>query len=123
MRKARSLTIIPLLWFCLLPCLALSQIQEKDKFTIRITRIERVQDGCIVQAVTDKVRYKLSSDISGPCSMLKAGQDYKAARGSVGDPVSPEDGTKDTPVLIIFNNVQDRRWPSAAFDIVLEEAR
>jgi hypothetical protein len=102
---------------------ASAQINEKDKFTIRIVKIHHVHDGCTVDAVTAKVHYKLTSDSSGPCSMLSAGEDYKAVRVNL-SPMPPDNtSTGDTPALLIFGNVENKRWPEALFDIESEEAR
>ena len=91
-----------------------AQIQEKDKFTIRITKIQRVREGCTVEAVTDKLRYRLSSDFAIPL-WLKAGESYKAMRGEVS-----EVGT----VLIIFNNAQNGLDSNnVVMNIEAEEAR
>lgn len=50
-------------------CLAVSQVPQK--FSLLITKIERVNNGCVVQAQSSKVLFRVSSDISGPCSMLR----------------------------------------------------
>lgn len=95
-----------------------SQVPDNEKFTLRIIQVDRSGGGCIVDARSQTIRYKLKSDLSAPCAMLTAGQDYKALRGISGN--DPKDETKDTAILVVINRVENKRRSNAVFDIVSE---
>jgi hypothetical protein len=97
-----------------------AQIPDKSKFNIHIVDIQRSQKSCTAEATTDTLKYKLSSDTLGPCSVLVAGENYKAARVSIESGGTPGDKSEDDVLLIVFNNRENSRWPEAAFQIQSE---
>jgi hypothetical protein len=113
----RILTILTLLS---LPVVASSQVPKKDQFMIHITKIKRVNEGCTVDAESATVRFKISSDMSATCAMLRAGETYKAIRATVQN--DPKDEGKDSTILVIYNNVKNVRRDNAVFDVDSEEA-
>jgi len=101
-------------------CVAASQVPEQEKFTLLITKVKRVNDGCVAEGESTKVRFRFSSDISAPCAMLRAGESYKAIRGvAVRDSA---DETKDQTILVIYDNVKNVRRDNGGFNIDSEEA-
>lgn len=50
------------------------QVQAKDLFSIQIAKVKRIDDGCTAEADSAKVRFKISTDLSGSCTMLRAGE-------------------------------------------------
>jgi hypothetical protein len=101
-------------------CVATPQVPAKDLFSIHITKVKRVDEGCTAEAESDKVRFKISADISGSCAMLRAGETYTAFRGTVGS--DPPDHTKDTAILVVYDNVKNGPRNNAGFQIDSEEA-
>jgi hypothetical protein len=101
-------------------CLAVSQVPQK--FSLLITKIERVNNGCVVQAQSSKVLFRVSSDISGPCSMLRVGETktHQALRAVV--QTSPTDETLDYAIVVVYNNVKNDRRDNAVVSIESEEA-
>jgi hypothetical protein len=81
---------------------------EKDIIIVRVTKVKRMKDGCVASVESNKVRYEISSDMSGPCTILRAGEDYKAFVASTRPmhKVEPNDDSADTTVLIVYNNVK-----------------
>jgi hypothetical protein len=75
--KKLALTIAA---FLSMSCVVASQVPEQ--FSLLVTEVKRVNDGCSAEWESAKVRFTFSSDISGPCAMLRAGESYKASRGS-----------------------------------------
>lgn len=51
--------------------------------------------------------------------MLRAGETYKAVRGTIKN--DPQNETKDTANLVIYNNEKNMRRDNAVFDVDLEE--
>ncbi len=68
-----SLTIAVLMF---MSCLASPQVPAKDLFSIHVTKVKRFDEGCIAEAESAKVRFKISADMSGSCAMLRAGETY-----------------------------------------------
>lgn len=99
---------------------AAAQVPAKDLVSIQITKVRRVDEGCTAEAESAKVRFKISADMSGPCAMLRAGETYTAFRGTVGS--DPPDHTKDTAILVIYDNEKDGPKNNAGFQIDSEEA-
>jgi hypothetical protein len=52
--------------------------------------------------------------------MLRAGETYKGFRATVQK--DPKDETKDSTILVIYNNVKNARRDNAVFTIDSEEA-
>jgi len=102
---------------CVAPSLR-PQTPEENKFTIRVTAIKR-DTGCTVKATSEKVRYELTSKVSASCAMLVAGEEYKAYRATAAN--DPKNESKDTTVLIVLNNVGNKRRANAVFDIASEQ--
>jgi hypothetical protein len=65
------------------------------------------------------VRFTVSSDAPSPCGMLHAGEAYKAVRAMIQN--NPKDETKDSAILVIYNNVENSRRDNAVFAIQSEE--
>jgi hypothetical protein len=105
-----------LLFLLLLAATALAQ----ETFMVRINKVKRVDDGCIAEAQSSTVLYKVRSDVSAACAMLRAGENYEAFRGERGN--DPKDDNKDSAILVIYNNVKNPRRQNAVFDIDSEEA-
>ena len=101
--------------------IAASQVPENKKFPLVITKVSRVSQGCIAEGESAKVRFRISSDASAPCAMLRAGETYKAFRGVLQEDQTDE--TKDSAILIVFDNVQNSRRDNAVFGIDSEEAK
>jgi hypothetical protein len=99
---------------------ASSQVPKKKMFALHITKIKRVKEGCSVDAESGTVRFNISSDISAACGMLRAGETYRAFRGTLGN--DPKDETKDAAILVIYNNTKNVRRDNATFNIDSEEA-
>jgi hypothetical protein len=97
----------------------LSQVKEQEKFTIRIVEVERTGHSCTVKATSDRASYQLTSDVSAACAMLEAGKDYKAYRAISAN--NPKEENDDSAVLIVFNNVENKRRPNAVYDIASEK--
>jgi len=98
---------------------ASSEIPKKKMFALHITKIKRVKEGCSVEAESGTVRFNISSDISA-CGMLRAGETYRAFRGTLGN--DPKDETKDAAILVIYNKTKNARRDNATFNIDSEEA-
>jgi hypothetical protein len=96
------------------------QVPAKEQFSIQVTKVKRVGEGCSAEAESAKVRFKISADMSGSCAMLRAGETYTAFRGTVGS--DPPDHTKDTAILVVYANVKNGPKNSAGFQIDSEEA-
>ena len=96
-----------------------SQVNEQEKFAIRISEIKRTAHACTVIATSDKAKYGLIADVSAACAMLEAGKEYNAYRAISGG--SSKEGKDDHPVLIVFNNKDNKRRPNAVFEIVSEK--
>lgn len=112
-----GITIAALLGLSLL---ALPQVPQKDLVTIHITKVSRVNEGCTVDAESPTVRFKISSELSAPCGMLRAGETYKGFRAT--EQKDPKDETKDSTILVIYNNVKNTRRDNAVFTIDSEES-
>jgi hypothetical protein len=95
-----------------------AQIKEQGKFIIRISEVKRTGHACTVLAHSEKVTYQLTSNASAGCAMLEAGNDYKAYRAVSGNNSGEE--KDDFAVLIVFNNVENKRRPNAVFEIASE---
>lgn len=115
--KPVLLTVAVLLSMC---CVVASQGPENEKFSLLITKVKRVNEGCTAEGESAKVRFKISSDISAPCAMLRAGETYKALRGVAQRDSADE--TKDQIILVIFDNVKNVRRDNGVFSIDSEEA-
>jgi hypothetical protein len=102
-------------------CVAGSQVPENKTFPLLINKVKRVSEGCTAEAESAKVRYRISSDISAPCAMLRAGETYKALRGVAEQ--DPSNETKDVTILVIYDNVKNPRRDNAVFNIDSEERR
>ena len=114
--KLTALTLATLLSIC---CVAVSQVPEKEKFILLVTKVKRVDEGCSAEGESAKVRFTFSSDISAPCTMLRAGESYKAFRG-VAQRASADE-TKDQTILVIFDNVKNVRRDNGVFSVDSEE--
>jgi hypothetical protein len=94
--------------------------QTKPKtFKLHIIKIQHVKEGCNVDAESTSVRFRLTSDAASACGMLRAGESYKAVRGTLKN--DPQNETKDTANLVIYNNEKNMRRDNAVFDVDLEE--
>ncbi len=96
------------------------QVPQSAPFTVRVTRIERVNGGCTVDAESASIRFRLSSSVPAACAMLKSGESYEAFRAITR--TDPKDETKDSSSLVIVNNVKNSRRPNAVFAIDSEES-
>jgi hypothetical protein len=94
-----------------------SQTAEGGRLSIKVVSIERSDQKCTVEASSDKVSYKLSSEVSS-CRALLAGNMYKALRATIQN--DPGDRTKDSPILVIFKNA-DEKGDNFIFGIVSEK--
>jgi hypothetical protein len=101
-------------------CVVSAQVPENEKFTLLITKVKRVNEGCSAEAESAKVRFRISSDISAPCAMLRAGESYKAFRGVAQKDSADE--TKDQTILVIYDNVKNVRRDNSVYSIDSEEA-
>jgi hypothetical protein len=102
-----------------LPLVASSQAPQKDLFAIHITKVKRVNEGCTVDAESATVRFKIRSQLSAPCAMLRAGETYRGFRAMAQK--DPKDETKDSTILVIYNNVKNACRDNAVFTIDSEE--
>jgi hypothetical protein len=96
------------------------QVPQSAPFTIHVTKIQRVNGGCVVDAESSSIRFKLRSSVSAPCAMLRSGESYEAFRAITR--TDPKDETKDSSSLVIANNVKNSRRPNAVFAIDSEES-
>jgi hypothetical protein len=99
-------------------CVAASQAPER--FPLLITKVKRVNEGCTAERESAKVRFKISSDMSAPCAMLRAGETYKALRAVA--ETDPADETKDVTILVVYDNVKNACRDNAVFSIDSEES-
>jgi len=84
----------------LLPVVAASQVRENKMLSIRVTKFRCVGEGCAVEAESATVRFEISSDLSAACGMLRAGETYKAFRGTmVGGPKGRDQGQNNSGCL------------------------
>ncbi len=88
-----------------------------------MTKVKRVKDGCIASVESSKVRFEISSDVPGACSILRAGEDYKAQVSTTrpADKVAANDDTADTTVLVIYNNVKGNVRDNSVFEVESQE--
>lgn len=96
------------------------QVPQSAPFTIHVTKIQRVNGGCAVDAESASIRFKLRSSVPAACAMLKSGEGYEAFRAI--SRTDPKDETKDSSSLVIVNNVKNSRRPNAVFAIDSEES-
>jgi hypothetical protein len=96
------------------------QVPQSAPFTIRVTKIQRVNGGCTVDAESTSIRFTLTSMVPAACAMLKSGESYEAFRTIAR--TDPKDQTKDSSSLVIANNVKNSRRPNAVFAIVSEDS-
>jgi hypothetical protein len=96
------------------------QVPAQDLFSIHVTKVKRADESCTAEAESSKVRFKISTNVSGSCAMLRAGETYTAFRGTVGS--DPPDHTKDVALLVVYDNVTNGPKNSAGFQIDSEEA-
>ncbi len=115
MKTGRTIAVILVMSYVAPP-----QVPAKDLFSIHITKVKRVGEGCTAEADSARVRFKISADMSGSYAMLRAGETYTAFRGTVGS--DPPDHTKDTAILVVYDNVRNGPRNSAGFQIDSEEA-
>lgn len=111
-----------LLMVCLFSLSCIGQVPDKDKFTIRVVKVKRAGDGCTAQIDSQKVRYTVSSEISGACAMLRAGEDYKAFL-VYGRPTGSGNDAKDTAEIVVENNIKSTERRNSVFEIDAQEAR
>jgi hypothetical protein len=92
---------------------------EKHKITVRVTKVKRVKNGCIASVESDKIRYEISSDRAGACTMLRAGEDYRAFP-AITSPMDEavDDYSGDVAVLVVYSNVKGSSL--AAYNFVFE---
>jgi hypothetical protein len=107
-------------WVLTVACVSAgrSQAVEGTRFSIKLVPIDRSDETGKVEASSDKVIYKLSSEVSS-CRSLFAGNEYRAFRATIQN--DPGDRTKDSPILVIFKN-PDEKGDKLAFNIVSEKA-
>ena len=96
------------------------QVPQSAPFTVHVTKIQRVNGGCAVDAESTSIRFKLSSSVPAACAMLKSGESYEAFRTITR--TNPKDETKDSSSLVIANNVKNSRRPNAVFAIDSEQS-
>ncbi len=96
------------------------QVPQSAPFTINVTKIQRVNGGCVVDAESTSIRFKLRSSVPAACAILKSGESYEAFRAITR--TDPKDETKDASSLVIANNAKNSRKPSAVFAIDSEES-
>jgi len=97
-----------------------AQVPQSAPFTIHVTKIQRVNGGCTVDAESTTIRFKLRSSVPAACAMLRSGESYEAFRAITR--TDPKDETKDASSLVITNNVKNSRKPNAVFAIDSEES-
>jgi hypothetical protein len=59
---------------------------ESGKITIRIDEIDRLGQNCTVDAASEEITYKLVGRTSAACTLLSAGNEYKAERATLKNP-------------------------------------
>jgi hypothetical protein len=96
------------------------QVPQSAPFTIHVTKIQRVNGGCVVDAESTSIRFKLRSSVSAACAMLKSGESYEAFRAMT--KTNPKDETQNSSSLVIANNMKSSRRPNAVFAIDSEES-
>ena len=96
------------------------QVPRSAPFTIHVTKIQRVNGGCVIDAESTSIRFKLRSSVPAACAMLRSGESYEAFRAIT--TTEPKDETKDSSSLVIANNVKNSRRPNAVFAIDSEES-
>jgi hypothetical protein len=90
---------------------------ESDKITIRIDEIDRLGQNCTVDAASEKITYKLMGRTSAACTLLSAGNEYKAERAML---KNPNNSDYESPVINIMKNDEKRNLASV-FDILSEK--
>lgn len=88
-------------------------------YRYQIDEVERVNKGCTVQGESSKARFRISSDVSAPCAMLRVGETYQALKAVAEQ--DPADETKDYTILVVYNNLKNARRDNAVFSIDSEE--
>ena len=97
-----------------------AQVPQSAPFTIHVTKIQRVNGGCAVDAESTSIRFKLRSSVPAACAMLRSGESYEAFRAMT--KANPKDETQDASSLVITNNVKNSRRPNAVFAVDSEES-
>jgi hypothetical protein len=97
---------------------------EKSIIMVRVTRVKRVKDGCAASLESDKVRFEVSSDTTGACTILRVGENYKAFIATTRSPekAAANDDSADTTVLTVYNNVKSSNVrENSVFEIESQE--
>ncbi len=99
-----------------------AEVNEKEKFKVRVIKIKSAEEGCAVRVQSGRVRYEISSRVSGDCAMLRAGEDYKVFVSSF-HPKDRDstDNSKDVVLMIIENN--NARGKYGVFTLNSQEVR
>ena len=97
-----------------------AKVSEKEKFAVRVIKVERTERGCSASVLSVSVRYHISSVSSGACAFLRAGESYKAFifRGHPKD-AEPDDQSEPKVWLVIEDNKTE--GSTSVFDIDSEE--
>jgi hypothetical protein len=90
---------------------------ETEKITIRIDEIDRLGQNCTVDAASEKITYKLMGRTSAACTLLSAGNEYKAERAML---KNPNNSDYESPVINIMKDDEKRKLDSV-FDILSEK--
>ena len=53
---------------------------QKNDFSIRVAKVTRAGEGCSAVVYSETVRFEISSNMPAHCSILRAGEKYKAMR-------------------------------------------
>jgi len=102
--------------------LSLAKVSDKEKFMVRVVKVKSVGDGCNADVQSDKVRYEITSDISGDCAVLRAGEEYKAFVSPFHPKDhSPDDRSGDLLLMVIEDNKAPERY--AVFHVDSQEVR
>ena len=96
------------------------QVPQSAPFTIHVTKIQRVNGGCAIDAESTSIRFKLRSSVPAACAMLRSGESYGAFRAIIR--TDPKDETEDPSSLVVTNNGKNSRRPNAVFAIDSEES-
>lgn len=102
--------------------LLLGSVQTSDKdsfFSVHVTKVQRVGQGCSAQIESGSLSFRVSSERSGTCAILRAGEGYRACRGTLGD--EGTDRSKDVSVLLIQDNQKTSKPKIYPFQIDSEE--
>jgi len=102
--------------------LSSAKVSEKEKFMVRVVKVKSRGDGCNADVQSNKVRYEISSDVSGDCAVLRAGEEYKVFVSPFHPKdLSPDDRSGDLLLMVVEDNKAPEKY--AVFHVDSQEVR